>query len=76
MNTADCPKCRHKMDEGFIMDESHGAVHASKWVEGPPEKSFWTGTKTRGKKKVQVTTFRCPTCGYLESYAKERSRND
>ena len=50
MSTADCPKCRHKMDEGFIMDESHGAVHASKWVEGPPEKSFWTGTKTRGKK--------------------------
>ena len=37
--------------------------------EGPPEKSFWTGTKTRGKKQVQVLTYRCSSCGYLESYA-------
>jgi hypothetical protein len=59
------------MDEGFIKDESHGAVRASTWVEGPPEKSFWTGTKTRGKKQVQVTTFRCQRCGFLESYAKD-----
>jgi hypothetical protein len=57
------------MEEGFIKDETHGAVHASKWVEGSPEKSFWTGTKTRGKKQVQVRTFRCTRCGYLESFA-------
>jgi hypothetical protein len=45
-------------------------VHSSKWVEGAPEKSFWLGTKTRGKKQVQVATYRCKTCGYLESYAR------
>jgi hypothetical protein len=55
------------MEEGYIKDEGHGTVHASKWVQGPPEKSVWTGLKTRGKKQVVVTTFRC---GYLESYAK------
>ncbi len=69
MKNHECPKCQKRMEEGFIKDESHGYTVASKWVEGPPEKSFWTGTKTRGKKQVQVQTYRCPGCGYLESYA-------
>jgi uncharacterized Zn finger protein len=64
-----CPKCSGKMEPGFIKDEGYGTVHPSKWVAGPPEKSFWTGTRTRGRKQVQVTTFRCGECGYLESYA-------
>jgi len=58
------------MEEGFIKDESQSAVYPSKWVEGAPEKSAWTGTKTRGKKVVQIATYRCAACGYLESYAK------
>jgi hypothetical protein len=68
--TRECPKCRNKMEDGYIMDEGYGTVHASRWVEGPPEKSFWTGMKTSGRNKVQVTTYRCTSCGYLESYAK------
>jgi hypothetical protein len=39
-------------------------------VEGQPEESIWTGTKTRGKHQVRITTYRCTGCGYLESYAK------
>ena len=58
------------MEEGFIKDEGYGTVAASKWVEGPPERSFWSGTKTSGKRQVQVSTYRCTSCGYLESYAK------
>ena len=70
MVSIECPKCRGKMEEGFIKDQAHGAVYASKWVEGQPEQSFWTGTKTRGKHQVQIITYRCVGCGYLESYAK------
>jgi hypothetical protein len=67
----DCPKCGSEMEEGFIKDEGYGTVHASKWVEGPPEKSYWTGSmKTRGKQQVQVRSYRCSRCGYLESYAR------
>jgi phage FluMu protein Com len=65
-----CPKCNEEMEEGFIADYTHGAVLVSKWVEGEPEKSFWLGTKTRGKEKVKVKTYRCSGCGYLESYAR------
>jgi hypothetical protein len=69
MALLECPKCRVEMEEGFVKDETYGAVRPSKWMEGEPETSFWTGTKTRGKKQVQIRTFRCPHCGYLESYA-------
>jgi hypothetical protein len=70
MTRSECAKCGGRMHEGFIKDEGHSATHPSKWVEGPPEKSFWMGLKTRGKKQVQVTTYRCDRCGYLESFAK------
>lgn len=70
MDSIECPKCRGRMEEGFIKDRDYGSVHASKWVEGAPEKSFWTGTKISGKHQVQVTTYRCTSCGYLESYAR------
>lgn len=65
-----CPKCREEMEEGFIADFTYGGIATSKWVEGEPEDSFWTGTKTKGKRQVEVLTFRCSSCGYLESYAK------
>jgi len=59
------------MDEGFIIDETHGAVKSQKWVQGAPEYSFWFGLKLRGKKRLQVSTYRCGRCGCLESYADD-----
>ena len=65
----ECPKCRHDMEPGFVLDITHGAMAQSSWVEGAPERSIWTGLKLKGHERVPVTTFRCPRCGYLESYA-------
>lgn len=65
-----CPKCEGYMEEGFTSDATHGGVLTSKWIAGKPEKSWWTGIKTKGRKKIEISTFRCTTCGYLESYAK------
>jgi hypothetical protein len=62
------------MEPGFLFDRSHDEYgKPSQWVEGAPETSFWLGTKTRGKVKIPVTTWRCIKCGYLESYAHEVS---
>jgi len=69
-NDHDCPKCQNAMEEGFIADKTYGGVGTSTWVEGEPEKSFWTGTKTKGKRQVEISTCRCTNCGYMESYAK------
>jgi hypothetical protein len=65
-----CPKCNAAMQEGFILEKMEGGPPgADQWVEGVPEHSFWGNLKTKNRKKYQVTTYRCPRCGYLESYA-------
>jgi predicted nucleic-acid-binding Zn-ribbon protein len=68
-----CPKCSGRMEEGFVLDRTHGANLQSTWVAGFPTRSFWTGLKLRGLPTLPVTTFRCSGCGYLESYASETS---
>jgi hypothetical protein len=69
MPQPDCPKCGGAMEEGFLLDRTHGGVGASAWVAGVPEKSFWTGLKLKGRAQLPVATWRCRRCGYLESYA-------
>ena len=69
----ECPKCSARMDEGFMMDQTQGGVRVGTWVSGQPEKSFWTGLKIRGRQLIQVRTYRCRACGFLESYARPES---
>ena len=66
-----CPKCDGAMEQGFILDLMQGGQVASRWAAGAPQKSFWTGLKAATEDKViPVGTFRCASCGFLESYAR------
>jgi hypothetical protein len=66
-----CPGCRTPMDEGFMLDRGHGnAPSPAQWAEGAPERSWWQGLKLKGKDRIAVTTYRCPRCGLLQSYAR------
>lgn len=60
------------MYEGFLLEISQGSNLATTWLEGPPEKSFWMGTKVKGKERLPVQTYRCGACGFLKSYARRR----
>ena len=64
------PKCDRAMAEGFLAVRSRAGMVFSmeQWEEGPPERSFWSGIKQKSK-PVALATWRCPGCGYLESYA-------
>ena len=63
-----CSKCQSPTEEGFILDKGDGnSSNVSHWVSGSPDKRWW-GTKTGDKVKLEVITFRCTRCGYLESY--------
>jgi hypothetical protein len=66
----ECPKCGRRMEPGYVLDVTHGALAQSSWVEGAPERSIWTGLKLKGHERLPVTTYRCTGCGYLESYAR------
>ena len=59
------------MEPGYIVDQGYGKVTPAQWVAGDPEYSFWMGggLKLRGKDRLDITTYRCPRCGYVESYA-------
>jgi rubredoxin len=67
----ECPKCGGAMTDGFIVDKTYGGADVPRWVEGEPKKSIWVGLKLGGTKPIEVTTWRCRRCGYLESYAPE-----
>lgn len=67
--TKTCPKCQGSMSEGFIVDNGHGTRTVAAWVEGAPEKSIWTGLKLKGRTPVEIATWRCASCGFLENYA-------
>jgi hypothetical protein len=55
------------MEEGFIPELRAGKP--SEWFEGSVERSFWFGIKTVDKTHREIRTYRCTSCGYLESYA-------
>jgi hypothetical protein len=57
------------MAEGFVLDANQSSMSVSKWVEGAPEKSVWTGLKLSGRGRSEIATWRCNRCGFLEQYA-------
>jgi hypothetical protein len=63
------PKCGAEMEPGFVVDHTYGMAEASEWVEGPVERSFWTGVNLRNRERRRVETARHVRCGFLESYA-------
>ena len=65
----ECPRCSSSMEPGFIVDEGHGKKVVAKWAAGEPRKSWWMGLKLGGTEQIEVATYRCRRCGYLESYA-------
>jgi hypothetical protein len=59
------------MEIGYILELGHGNYRQpSTWIEGEPQRTYWFGIKITGKRQIEVLTFRCLKCGYLESYAR------
>jgi len=70
-----CPDCDLLMDEGYIVDfADYNAAAASKWAPGKPQWGKLLGfvlgaIKVNKSELMETTTFRCPKCGLLKSYA-------
>ena len=72
MSEIQCPVCRVAIEEGLVLDHGHNnSLTQSVWVEGTPEPSLWAGIKTRGRRLLSTVTYRCPTRGLLQSYARQ-----
>ncbi|MEP6764113.1 MAG: hypothetical protein ABJB66_07375 [Gemmatimonadaceae bacterium] len=71
----ECLRCKGRMEAGIILDNgTSGIVYQQQWIEGAAETSFWTGLKTKGHAAHKVVTYRCASCGVLESYASDQVR--
>jgi hypothetical protein len=68
---ARCPKCAGTMIQGFVVDFSETGTLVMRWHDGPPKKSFWSGTKAGQHEGIPIGAFRCDKCGFLEFYANE-----
>jgi hypothetical protein len=64
------------MEAGFVPDANYGGYTRGQWAEGEPRKSFWTGLKVDQYNLIPITTYRCPNCGYLESYAMPEAASE
>ena len=66
-----CPKCQKHMERGHIPDLAHGAVRESSWAPGDavPQR-FFGGIKYKAGETIPLSAYRCPTCGYIEFYAR------
>ena len=69
-----CPKCRSRMEAGFVLDNGYGTVTQSEWAEGEPQCSIWTGIRMKGRERHPVVTYRCSRRPYFESYAPAEPR--
>ena len=65
-----CPACRVTMERGYPLDRNqHSSGRQAEWVEGAPEKSFWSGLKTKDRAVIPIVSYRCPSCGMLANFA-------
>ena len=64
-----CLRCFGEMREGFVAGSRDGITDSPiRWYPGRPESALRSGTTSDVDAPI-VRTFRCLSCGYLESYA-------
>ncbi len=66
----ECRDCRVAMDGGLILDRTQGGPEEPMWIKGAADKGFFGKIKDHDRERFPVTTFRCPKCGRLESFAR------
>ncbi|HEX2091911.1 MAG TPA: PF20097 family protein [Longimicrobiaceae bacterium] len=71
-STPVCPSCEVSMEGGFLLDQTHSGTTNARWVEGPPERSIWTGLKLKGRRQLPVYAWRCPRCTEVRLYAPDQ----
>ena len=66
-----CPKCQKTMEEGHIPDVGRNTATQTAWSHGRAERRrFFGGIKFKPKEQIPLAAYRCPSCGYVELYAK------
>lgn len=60
------------MQAGIIVDRITGSNTRPIWIPEPAVESWYGGLREPAGPEFLVSTGRCPTCGFLASYANHR----
>ena len=60
-----CAKCGTPMLQGVIVDSNGDLGY---WVQGEAVRKFLGLRRIPKGRRYEIITFRCPGCGYLESF--------
>jgi hypothetical protein len=74
-NAVECIRCHAQMEVGYMLDANHSGYQQQNWYPGEPTPSVWMGLKLAKDQVLPVSTFKCQSCGYLESYAITQSQD-
>jgi hypothetical protein len=75
MTSPVCPHCHVPMTPGFVPQFVGAAARVNRWCEGEPKNTLLSALvggdvpHGRAEQGTPVTTFRCPKCFILQSYA-------
>lgn len=66
-----CIRCDGSLEVGFMVDKGdYNATSQAQWASGKPNTSFWRMSAVQsGNQTLPVVTYRCKSCGRLESFA-------
>lgn len=70
-----CIRCDGELERGYILDrDGSNVTRQARWSVGEPDASFRTALWQRSAvqsipETLAVITYRCRSCGRLESYA-------
>ena len=63
------------MEPGFQLDAGKGRTTQARWMPGEPVpmQVFYPSEASRDQRRqaLRITTYRCPKCGLLDSYATD-----
>ena len=71
-----CGKCEGSMSIGVVVDHGYGTNYPERWQRGEAKMSWFGSLKESRKAQLDVETWRCDQCGYLESYAPTSSHSE
>lgn len=68
-----CHRCGGALEAGFLVDRGDYSVQEqAQWASGTPAGGFWrTSAVQKGERLLRVVTYRCTSCGGLDSFATE-----
>jgi hypothetical protein len=70
-----CIRCEGELEKGFLVDKGESDfTRQASWASGEPNTSFFRLSAVKsGNRTLPITTYRCKSCGRLESFAHAAS---